>query len=58
MRIQTHPDRLLKPGMAESEKEKIKARSARVGQAHQLLKDPAQVCTRLAISLKRRLTGV
>ncbi|KAL9014229.1 MAG: hypothetical protein Q9173_001112 [Seirophora scorigena] len=42
MRIQTHPDRLLKPGMAESEKEKIKARSARVGQAHQLLKDPAQ----------------
>ncbi|KAI4119835.1 MAG: hypothetical protein LQ345_000302 [Seirophora villosa] len=28
--------------MAESEMEKIKERSARVGQAHQLLKDPAQ----------------
>ncbi|KAL8987067.1 MAG: hypothetical protein Q9177_003694 [Variospora cf. flavescens] len=42
MRIQTHPDRLLEPGMMDSEKEKINAKSARVGQAHELLKDPAQ----------------
>ncbi|KAL8644145.1 MAG: hypothetical protein Q9210_007401, partial [Variospora velana] len=38
----THPDRLLKPSMTDFEKEKIKAKSARVGQAHELLKDPAQ----------------
>lgn len=42
MRIQTHPDKLLKAGMSEEEMVKIKARSARVGQAHELLKDPIQ----------------
>ncbi|KAL8760980.1 MAG: hypothetical protein Q9184_002866 [Pyrenodesmia sp. 2 TL-2023] len=42
MRIQTHPDKLLKAGMSEEEMVKINARSARVGQAHELLKDPIQ----------------
>lgn len=44
MRIQTHPDRLLKPDLTEEEVEKVRARSARVGQAHDVLKDPDQVC--------------
>lgn len=40
----------------DSEKEKINAKSARVGQAHELLKDPAQVCLSLSIRLTPRLT--
>ncbi|KAI4258162.1 MAG: hypothetical protein LQ352_001319 [Teloschistes flavicans] len=42
MRIKFHPDRLWRDGMTEAEKAKISAKSARIGQATDLLEDPDQ----------------
>ena len=47
MRIKTHPDRLKKEGMSDEEKAKIDEAAAKVGQAADILSDPAQVSLRL-----------
>lgn len=43
MRVKTHPDKLKKEGMSDEEKAKIDEDAAKVGQAADILSDPAQV---------------
>lgn len=43
MRIKVHPDKLIKPGMSDSEIAKINDTAARVGQAAEDLLDPVKV---------------
>ncbi|KAL9589791.1 MAG: hypothetical protein Q9203_001401 [Teloschistes exilis] len=51
MRIRFHPDKLWKDGMTEAEKATINAKSARIGQAADLLEDADQVrCAQAALS--------
>ena len=40
MRVATHPDKLKKPGMSESQLKQIDERAAKVGEAAQILSDP------------------
>lgn len=51
MRIRFHPDKLWKDGMTEAEKATINAKSARIGQAADVLEDVDQVrCAQATLS--------
>lgn len=41
-RVEVHPDKLMKPGMSDSERDRIHEIAVMVGQAADLLQDPEQ----------------